>query len=161
MKKLFLPAIFGATAVVATACGAGASLYGGSAASPSAAAQTTGVALAVGNSNLGPLLVDGNGRSLYLFEADTASASTCYDACAQAWPPLLSSSPPKAETGVTPAQLGTTKRKDGSSEVTYNGHPLYYYVGDAKPGDLVGQGLNQFGASWYVLAPDGTKIDKS
>lgn len=119
MKKLFLPAIFGATAVVATACGAGASLYGGSAASPGAATPTTGVALAVGNSNLRPLLVDGNGRSLYLFEADTTSAST------------------------------------------YHGHPLYYYVGDAKPGDLVGQGLNQFGAAWYVLAPDGAKIDKS
>jgi len=161
MKRIMLPAILGAAAVVATACSSGASLYGGSAAAPSASAATTGVAVGVGNSNIGPLLVDEAGRSLYLFEADTTSSSTCYDACAQAWPPLLAgTATPKVEAGVTATELGTTKRKDGSTEVTYNGHPLYYYVADTKPGDITGQALNQFGADWYVVGPSGSKIDK-
>jgi len=160
MTKMILPAILGAAAVVATACGAGAGLYGGAAASPPTASGTTGVAVAVGTSNIGPLLVDGRGRTLYLFAADTSSSSTCYDACAQAWPPLLAgTATPRAETGVTAGELGTTKRRDGGAEVTYNGHPLYLYVGDAKPGDIVGQGLNQFGAAWYAVAPGGSKID--
>ncbi|MER5215707.1 hypothetical protein ABT063_35585 [Streptomyces sp. NPDC002838] len=115
--------------------------------------------MAVRSSELGRILVDGEGRTLYLFEADTSEKSTCNDACAQAWPPLTTSGPPKAGEGVKADLLGTTTRDDGSTEVTYNGHPLYYFQGDRKPGDTTGQGLDQFGAEWYVLNADGNKVE--
>lgn len=158
MNKLMLPAVLGAAAVVATACGTGSSLYGSSPPSPAPPPTGAGVAVGVGSSNLGPLLVDGNGRTLYLFEADSSGSSTCYSVCAQAWPPLLTHGDPTANTGITARELGTVRRHDGTSEVTYNGHPLYYYVGDTRPGDTTGQALNQFGAEWYVLGPAGSKI---
>ena len=159
MNRLTLPAVLGAAAVVATACGPGKSLYGGgppSSAPPTAAAA---VAVSVGNSALGPLLVDGNGRTLYLFESDAPGSSTCYSACAQAWPPLLANGAPQAGAGITASELGSLRRSDGTTEVTYNGHPLYSYVGDARPGDTTGQALNQFGAEWYVVGPGGSKIN--
>jgi predicted lipoprotein with Yx(FWY)xxD motif len=109
----------------------------------------------------GTALVDGNGRALYLFEKDTGTTSTCYDACANVWPPLLTHATPVATSGAQAALLGTTQRSDGGQQVTYHGHPLYYYVGDKNPGDTNGQGLNQFGAAWYLLTPDGNKIDTS
>lgn len=115
--------------------------------------------VAVRSSKLGQILVDGQGRTLYLFEADTSDKSTCNDACARAWPPLTTSGEPKAGEGVTADLLGTTTRDDGSAEVTYNGHPLYYFDGDEKPGDTTGQDLDQFGAEWYVLNADGNKIE--
>lgn len=110
------------------------------------------------HSKFGGFLVDGQNRALYLFAADKTSASTCYSACASVWPPLKSTGSVKAGPGVAASALGTTKRKDGTTEVTYHGHPLYYYTGDAKPGDTAGQGLNQFGARWYLLAADGNGI---
>jgi predicted lipoprotein with Yx(FWY)xxD motif len=110
-------------------------------------------------STLGPILVDGQGRTLYLFQADKAGRSTCDGACASAWPPYLSSGAPKAGMGVTGFLLGSTGRGDGGgAQVTYRGHPLYYYAGDAEPGDTAGQGLDQFGARWYVLAANGDTI---
>ncbi len=99
-----------------------------------------------------------DGRTLYLFEKDKGATSSCIGACASIWPPLTAGKA-KAGTGVTAAELGTTKRSDGKTEITYAGHPLYTYAGDQKPGDVAGQGLDQFGAEWYVLAPDGHKID--
>ena len=99
----------------------------------------------------------GQGRTLYLFKADTADRSNCHGACASAWPPYLSSGAPQAGAGVTGGQLGTIPA-DGGAQVTYHGHPLYYYAGDSQPGDTAGQGLDQFGAKWYVVAPDGVGI---
>jgi predicted lipoprotein with Yx(FWY)xxD motif len=119
-----------------------------------------GATVDVRKSKLGTMLVDSSGRSLYLFEADKGPSSTCSGSCAAAWPPLTTSGAPKAGGGVKQALLGTTKRKDGSTEVTYHGHPLYYYAGDSAPGATTGQALDQFGAEWYVLAPSGNKIDK-
>ena len=172
IPKLVLPAVVGGAAVLTAACssggGTGTPSYGASGATPSSSApsgqaapsgQSTGAVVAVAGSPLGQLLVDGSGRTLYLFEADTSTSSTCYGPCAQAWPPLLSTGTPTAGTGANAADLGTTTRNDGKAEVTYHGHPLYYYVGDGKPGDTTGQALNQFGAKWYVLAPSGDKID--
>jgi predicted lipoprotein with Yx(FWY)xxD motif len=118
----------------------------------------SGTAVNVRSTSLGKILVDSRGRTLYLFEKDTGSKSTCSGACASAWPPLRTSGTPKAGSGVTASLLGTTTRSDGNDEVTYNGHPLYYYAGDQKAGDTNGQDLNQFGASWYVLSPAGNKI---
>jgi predicted lipoprotein with Yx(FWY)xxD motif len=126
------------------------------AAAPSASATTIGTR----KTELGRILVDAKGRSLYLFEQDKGMASTCYGACATLWPPLTVSGSPKAGTGIVASKLGTTKRKDGKAEVTYNGHPLYYYAADQKPGDTTGEGVNQFGASWDVLSTAGNGIDK-
>jgi predicted lipoprotein with Yx(FWY)xxD motif len=86
--------------------------------------------------------------------------STCYDACAALWPPLFTKGKPHAGHGVRAALLGTTKRHDGKLEVTYNHHPLYYYVADSKPGQTTGQGLNQFGAPWWVLNAAGKEIHR-
>ena len=133
--------------------GYGAAATGGSGSSSGASS------VALAGSKLGDILVDGKGRTLYLFEADKGPASVCDGACAAAWPPLTTSGKPKAGTGVSAAKLGTTKRDDGTTEVTYNGHPLYYYAGDSAPGQTNGQGIDGFGAEWYVLSGAGNKID--
>jgi predicted lipoprotein with Yx(FWY)xxD motif len=117
----------------------------------------TGITIAHGE--LGAYLADSKGRALYLFEADKGASSTCYSACASIWPPLTSTGATTAAAGVARMLLGTTTRTDGTSEVTFHGHPLYYYVGDAAGGSTAGQGLNQFGAKWYLVAPNGSKLD--
>ena len=104
----------------------------------------------------GKLLVGPDKMTLYLFTNDDKSMSTCYDSCAQTWPPLTVKGKPSAGDSVT-ASLGTTKRKDGSMQVTAAGHPLYYYAPDKKPGDTKGQ---EVGDVWYVVAPDGSKIEE-
>jgi predicted lipoprotein with Yx(FWY)xxD motif len=127
--------------------------------SPAAPAVTTTATVAVAdNPKLGKILVDGSGKTLYLFEKDTTTASTCYDACASYWPPLLTKDAPMAGAGVNASLLGTTRRSDGTLEVTYAGHPLYYVITDHNPGDASGQAVNNFGAAWFVLGPDGKKI---
>lgn len=110
------------------------------------------------DAKLGKHLVDGSGKTLYLFEQDATSSSTCYGDCAKYWPPLLTNGAPQASGGVSASLLGTTKRNDGSTEVTYGGHPLYYVITDHNPGDATGQAVNNFGALWYVIGPDGNKI---
>jgi predicted lipoprotein with Yx(FWY)xxD motif len=110
---------------------------------------------------LGKVLVGGNGKTLYLFEKDKGTKSSCSGACAKAWPPLLTKGKPKAGTGVKASKLGTTKRSDGTTQVTYNGHPVYGFKNDAKAGDTNGQGLTAFGAEWYVLSPAGKEIKKA
>jgi predicted lipoprotein with Yx(FWY)xxD motif len=108
----------------------------------------------------GTALVDGAGRALYLFEADQGSTSACTGPCAQVWPPLLANGTSPATTGAAQASLvGTSMRADGSRQVTYNGHPLYYFAGDTAPGDVKGQGIHNFGGGWYVVTPAGDKID--
>jgi predicted lipoprotein with Yx(FWY)xxD motif len=107
----------------------------------------------------GMALVDEDGKALYLWEADKNGTSTCTGPCAAAWPPVTTSGAPLAGSGVDKALLGTVKRADGTEQVTYNGHPLYYYVGDTGPGTAKGQGSKDFGASWYVLSAKGIKID--
>jgi predicted lipoprotein with Yx(FWY)xxD motif len=104
-------------------------------------------------------LVDGKGRALYLWEADTNGTPTCTGACAAAWPPVTVSGTAQAASGVTQSLLGTVKRADGTEQVTYNGHPLYYFVGDTGPGMAKGQASKAFGADWYVLNAKGSKID--
>jgi predicted lipoprotein with Yx(FWY)xxD motif len=123
-------------------------------------AQTGGVKVAVAASPLGRILVDSRGKTLYDFAKDKSTASTCYGACAALWPPLTTKSKPVAGHGVRASLLGTTKRKDGKLEVTYNGHPLYYFVTDRKPGQTTGQGVNQFGAPWWVLSAAGKEIHR-
>jgi len=110
------------------------------------------------NSKAGTVLVDGSGRTLYLFQKDTPNQSACSGACVSAWPVDSSSGTPKAGSGVKASLLGTIKRTDGSTQVTYNKHPLYFYSGDSAAGQLNGQGLNAFGALWYVVAPSGARV---
>jgi predicted lipoprotein with Yx(FWY)xxD motif len=166
MKRLIALAIApAAVALVAAGCGGGGSgggagsAYGG-APKPGAAKTAGGAAVAMRTTQLGPTLVDSHGRTLYLFEKDKATASTCDSACASVWPPLTTNGKPQAQAGISAAKLGTTKRNDGKVEVTYAGHPLYYYVSDTEPGQLSGEGLDQFGAEWYAVAPSGKGIDK-
>jgi len=137
----------------------GGGAYGGGGSTASAASKSSGAAtISTRKSDLGTFLVDSQGRTLYLWVADKGSKSTCNGACAQAWPPTLTSGKPKAGKGVKASLLGTTKRSDGKTEVTYDGHPLYTFVQDKAPGDTTGQGSDGFGADWWVVAPNGKAI---
>jgi predicted lipoprotein with Yx(FWY)xxD motif len=161
MRRLL--AIAGATvaiAVLAAGCGGKTSSSSSSAPASSSATTTAGVTVAVKGSKLGGILVDGTGRTLYLFEKDQGTTSSCYGACAGGWPPYTTNGAPQAGAGVSASLLGTTTRTDGNTEVTYHGHPLYYFAGDRKPGDSNGEGLKAFGAEWYVLSAAGNKVEK-
>ena len=110
---------------------------------------------------LGTILVDSKGHTLYLFEKDKHGKSACSGACAKAWPPVITKGKPKAAGGTHASMLGTTKRSDGTTQVTYNHHPLYTFIKDAgKPGSTKGQGVDAFGAEWYVVGTNGKKIEK-
>jgi predicted lipoprotein with Yx(FWY)xxD motif len=108
----------------------------------------------------GKYLTDTEGMSLYLFEADGKLNSTCNDACAQAWPPLLTEGEPTAGQGVDKGMLATFQRTDGSTQVAYNGRPLYYFSRDENAGDAKGQDIKGFGAEWYLISPTGEKVEE-
>lgn len=114
-----------------------------------------GVVKAAKVGDLGTIIVDSEGLTLYDFHKDKGGTSACYDACAGAWPPLLTEGKPQAEAGAMASQLGMTERKDGTVQVTYNGWPLYTYAGDKAPGEANGNDIDQFGAEWYALQPNG------
>jgi predicted lipoprotein with Yx(FWY)xxD motif len=110
--------------------------------------------------DLGKIIVDGRSRTLYLFEKDKNGRSSCSGACATNWPPLLTKGKPKASGSARASKLGTTKRADGTTQVTYGGHPLYTFVADkSKPGSTKGQELDAFGAEWYVVGTNGKKVE--
>jgi predicted lipoprotein with Yx(FWY)xxD motif len=169
MKRLLAlaaaPTALAVVAVVLAGCGGGSASATKGYASPAPASKSTAATVATAHTKLGTVLVDGQRRTLYLFEKDKGPASSCYGACASIWPPLSSGATGAggakglAGSGLNAAKLGSIKRTDGRNEVTYAGHPLYTYAGDDKPGDVQGQGLDQFGAEWYVLAPSGNKLD--
>jgi predicted lipoprotein with Yx(FWY)xxD motif len=123
------------------------------------AAGGEGVVAVGKGSDLGPILVDSKGFTLYDFHKDMGGKSACYGACASTWPPLTAEGAPKAMSGAQSSQLGTTKRKDGTVQVTYAGHPLYTYAVDSKPGDTKGQDIDSFGAQWYALQPSGEEVE--
>ena len=114
-----------------------------------------GIVSAAEVGELGTILVDSQGLTLYDFHKDKGGESSCYGACAAAWPPLLTEGNPQAQGPADRGMLGTTKRKDGTVQVTYNGWPLYTYAGDQKPGEANGNDIDQFGAEWYALQPNG------
>ena len=138
----------------------GGGAYGAAPKATATAAASGAVSIKTAKGKPGTFLVDSSGRSLYLFEADKSSTSTCTGACAAAWPPVTTTGAPTAGTGVKASLLGTSKRDDGKMEVTYNGHPLYHFAQDGGPGDTKGEGSNNFGAEWTIVAPDGTSIEK-
>lgn len=167
MKRMY---ILGGVLAAAALAGGGAALDSALAGSGTAAAMapvsaTTAPAAApaaIGVAALAPgtALVDGTGRALYLFEADQTDMSTCTGACAQVWPPLLADGAvPRATGSVQASLVSTSARADGSRQVTYNGHPLYYFAGDKAPGETKGQDIHNFGGGWYVVTAGGDKID--
>ena len=162
-SKLLLGAATVFMAVIVSACGdttpsataPSPSPATSPASSPASAAATIMVAT---DAKLGTILVDGSGKTLYLFVADKSTSSTCYTSCAALWPPVLTTGAPVAGTGATASLLGMTTRTDGKVEVTYAGHPLYYFIQDKKAGDTTGQGIDGFGGLWWVVSPSGAAI---
>jgi predicted lipoprotein with Yx(FWY)xxD motif len=148
---------------LAIGCGGGGSSSTTSAGGASTAASTSGSAtVAVAdNSKLGPILVNAQDRTLYLFEKDESDESYCNGNCAKVWPAYTTKGGPKAGKGADASKLGTLKRDDGSTQVTYNGAPLYLYVNDKKASEASGNELDQFGAEWYALRPSGEKAEGS
>ncbi len=108
--------------------------------------------------DLGTILTDEEGRTLYLFVQDPPNHSACYGACASVWPPVTTASMAKAD-GIATSKLTAIHRSDGSAQVAYGGHPLYYYQADTGRGDVYGEGLSQFGAEWYAISPAGQQVE--
>ena len=157
------------TAVLVAACGSSASSTtttpATSSAAPAAAATTTaskaaakGIAIGTAHGANGTYLTGASGRAVYLWVADAKNMSSCAGACAQAWPPVPASGAPVATGGVKSADLGTITRSDGSKQVTYNGHPLYYFAGDPQAGSTSGEGNDGFGAKWWLVSTAGAAI---
>jgi predicted lipoprotein with Yx(FWY)xxD motif len=147
-KSLISLAAVSAISLALAACG-GSGSGGGTTAT--VGVSTTGV---------GKVLVDSSGHTLYLFKKDSGPASKCAGACASDWPPLLAKGAPTAGGGAKTSLVATTKRSDGASQVTYNGHPLYRYEGDSSAGDTNGQGVTAFGAAWYAVGAGGSQVTK-
>jgi predicted lipoprotein with Yx(FWY)xxD motif len=146
-------------ALVAAGCGGGSYGDGDDSAAASPPPKTApGQVATIGTASegdLGTILVDSQGRTLYLFEKDSGTKSACFGACASAWPPLRDSGKPTVDSGLSSALVGTTSRSDGMPQVTYAGYPLYLFSGDEKPGDTEGQGSTAFGGAWLALNPSG------
>ena len=141
-----------------------AATSGGSPYSKSASATSNAVSAAVvittKHTKYGTVLASGSKKAtVYLFEGDKGSSSSCTGACAAAWPPVTGQ--PSASGSASSAQLGVITRSDGTKQVTYNGHPLYTFTTDKDSGDAYGEGVKAFGADWYVVSPSGNKVDES
>lgn len=159
------------SAMVLAGCGSSSSSNSSSAtaaAAPPATSSTTSSPDTASSEKIGTTkgpdgtyLTGDDGRALYLWVADTGSKSVCSGACAKAWPPVETKGKATAGPGVNASDLGTTMRSDGSEQVTYKGHPLYYFIADKSAGDIKGQGNNGFGAKWWLVAPSGQAITKS
>ena len=156
-------AVLPLAAVLVAGCGGGSSAPSAAATPPAASPAANSAAsstptVRVANGSLGRILVDAHGRTVYLFKQDKGTKSTCNGACAQAWPPVTVSGKPTAGTGANASLVGTTKRSDGKTQVTYHGHPLYRFQGDQSRGDTKGQGVVAFGGAWFVVSPSGTQV---
>jgi predicted lipoprotein with Yx(FWY)xxD motif len=164
----------GALAFGATACGddgyssgdsgggdttaAGSTAKPATAPSQSAAKRRRTTTVKVMKSRYGRVLFDGKGRALYLFTRESSPKSRCYGECAVAWPPFYARGKLRAGKGADAARLGSSRRRDGRRIVTYNGHPLYYYVTDRSPGQITCQDVTEFGGTWLVVTPDGNAV---
>ena len=148
-----------ATAIITTlAVGAGASQTAGIASAATPAASTPRDTVTVRRSAYGRVIFDGRGRALYLFTRERSTTPRCYGDCAKAWPPFLTKGSPRAGRGARGSLLGTTRRSDGTTQVTYRGHPLYYYVGDRRAGQILCQNVVEFGGRWLVVSPSGRAV---
>ena len=120
--------------------------------------REAGTEIVVAPSEFGPMLFDVTGQAIYLFDAESGSRPRCYDACAEAWPPVLTEGAPEATGGARPGLLGTTRRADGSRQVTYAGHPLYFYAHEGK-NQVLCHDVEEYGGTWLVVRPDGAAAD--
>ncbi len=155
-----LVAACGSAASSSTGAAAPASPTGSSPASSSASASGTAV-IETASSSAGTFLTDGSGRAVYVWANDTGDMSNCNGACAGAWPPVTTGGSATASGGAKASDLGTITRSDGTKQVTYDGHPLYYFSGDSGPGMASGQGSDNFGAKWWLVAPTGSDVTGS
>ncbi|MDA8398023.1 MAG: hypothetical protein M0Z29_09290 [Actinomycetota bacterium] len=157
MRRFRTAAFFLASSAGLAACGYGASASPGS--SAGGATKGSGVKLTVESSKYGKVLALSNGETLYMFSADTSTTSKCIASCTGVWPPVAANHV-VAGTGVQSASLGTISRGSGP-QLTYDGHPLYTYVGDTSAGAVTGEGINAFGGLWYVVSSGGTPVKPS
>jgi predicted lipoprotein with Yx(FWY)xxD motif len=163
-RPLVAIATLAAAGVLAAGCGSngsasgGGGIYGGSGSAPASGGASSVATVSATSTSLGMILVDGSGRTLYLFEKDQPNQSACAGACAAAWPVDQTSGAPKAGSGAKASMLGTIKRSDNTTQVTYNQHPLYYFQGDSGAGQQNGQGVDAVGAKWFVLNLAGDAV---
>jgi predicted lipoprotein with Yx(FWY)xxD motif len=167
-KPIAIALLIAALALVSAGCGSsndsgtsGGGYGAGAAAKPTTTspAESGGAVVAVAAvPKLGKVIVDEGGLTLYDFHKDKGTVSSCYGQCAAVWPPLTTEGSPQGK-GVAASKLGTTKRKDGTTQVTFAGHPLYTYAADSKPGEANGNDFSSFGAQWYALEPSGAELE--
>ena len=159
-----------ATALLVAGCASGGSSTASSSpatgasaagASTSGAASSGSTEITTASASGSTFLTDGSGRAVYLWAKDTGDASQCSGACASAWPPVTATGSVTAGGSAVASDLSTITRSDGTKQVTYDGHPLYYYVGDSGPGQATGQGSDNFGAKWWLVAPSGSDVTAS
>jgi predicted lipoprotein with Yx(FWY)xxD motif len=141
-------------ALALAGCGGG----GSSSAAPPTTKDGRAATIGAANVSLGKILVNSQGRTLYLFQKDSGATSECTGACAANWPPLRANGSPAIGGGAQASLLASTKRPDGSRQITYNDHPLYTFVKDTKAGDTNGEGLSAFGGTWYAISPAGNQV---
>jgi predicted lipoprotein with Yx(FWY)xxD motif len=168
LGRVPMPAKLGAAVgvgLLAAACGSAATSSpsagntpAAAGSTPSASAQAAATVIKTASGSAGAFLTSSSGRAIYLWDKDTMNTSMCSGACAGAWPPVTANGSVTAGAGVTAKDLGTITRSDGTKQVTYNGHPLYYYAGDTGPGMASGQGSDSFGAKWWLVSPAGASI---
>ena len=157
-----------AAAMLLAACGSSSSGtspsgYGSAPASTgsSSTLSSSGLVIRTAHVASGAYMTGISGRALYLFEADKHGQSACLGACASAWPPVIARATPGTSGAVQVSMLGTITRSDGKKQVTYHGHPLYYFSGDPSSGTTTGQGSTAFGARWWLVAPTGAAVTKA
>ena len=180
VKRMSVPARVAAgvggavgVAVLVAACSSGSSSSAAAPAAPAssaaapassaggASASGGGTVITTATSSAGTFLTNGSGRAVYLWVKDTGDASMCTGACAGAWPPVTATGTVTAAGSAKASDLGTITRSDGTKQVTYDGHPLYYFSGDSGPGTASGQGSDGFGAKWWLVAPSGSDVTAS
>ncbi|MEA3217950.1 MAG: hypothetical protein QOJ19_4106 [Acidimicrobiia bacterium] len=157
-RAFVVGAVLGSLALVTAACSSGGGRSATALPTASTSSPASAATIAVASSSLGDVLVDAQGRTLYLFGADRGTKSACSGACAVSWPPLVTSGTPTVENGAATSLVATATRSGGQKQVIYNGHPLYLFAGDQKAGDTNGQGVDAFGASWYALTSTGNQV---
>jgi predicted lipoprotein with Yx(FWY)xxD motif len=146
------------SAASSTAAAPAASPTGASSSSTGAGASAGGTVITTAKSSAGTFLTNGSGRAVYLWVKDTGDMSNCNGACAGAWPPVTTTATATASGSAKASDIGTITRSDGTKQVTYDGHPLYYFSGDSGPGAASGQGSDAFGAKWWLVAPTGSDV---
>jgi predicted lipoprotein with Yx(FWY)xxD motif len=159
MRRILILSAVPLAALALAACGRSSkdNSSSTSASTPTPATSTNAAVVSLRSTSLGKVLVDGSGRTLYLFEKDKGPKTTCFGTCASAWPPVTSTGKPTAGAGVTASKLTLVKGPDGQ-QVLYAGHPLYTYAGDGGPGQTTGEGLTDYGAPWYALSAAGKTV---